>query len=35
MGSLLFLLSPVQKNEDGKHMEVASSDYFGANFVIF
>jgi hypothetical protein len=28
MVSLLFLLSPVQENEDGKHMEVGRSDYF-------
>jgi hypothetical protein len=35
MVSLLFLLSPVQENEDGKHMEVGRSDYFVTNFVIF
>jgi hypothetical protein len=35
MVSLLFLLSLVQENEDGKHMEVGRSDYFVTNFVIF
>jgi hypothetical protein len=35
MVSLLFLLSHVQENEDGKHMEVGRSDYFVTNFVIF
>jgi hypothetical protein len=35
MVSLLFLLSLVQENEDGKHTEVRSNDSFGTNFVIF
>jgi len=35
MVSSLFLLSPVQENEDVKHMEVGRSDYFVTNFVIF